>query len=483
MDYMNAQENPGTALTIAAEADHMDAVRLLLSEDADVDLSVVKTTKHFAMKDNKGIHDPSQRENSGTALMFAALNGNLPMVQLLIKHGATLNMKGPAGQTAYDFSVIKKHDECARELLAAKKAQHKAAKKAQQEDDAQESADVDENANIELQDGVPPAPAVKAEPLPREEFESGDASSSDGEDMLTPDATDGSTVEPEPNPALAPAPAPAPAQAQAPAPAPASTKKKKSKKNKKGTKAAAASTPATRPHATISTSISPPRSVTKMLRHTERLIDQLTTSQLQCLRDETIHITIHIVKYADEEDRSLWFGLAAANGMWPDKQARLACMPWSRSLDSWGATEWAWFTALLWNQASDVMPVGAGCGYSVLPHYKFHPEDPSTFAADMEREFRAIVALPRFADDQNSSLHTFGPGGVEFTPVEVDSDGDAARVPTPGNHTNPSISFCFGSSYDIFFITRSRYSTRAGTGNAPANCSAWSLRIAHKRQG
>ena len=171
------------------------------------------------------------------------------------------------------------------------------------------------------------------------------------------------------------------------------------------------------------------------------------------MRDETTHITIHLIKYADEADRSIWFGMAAANNEWPEKQARLVRMPWARSMDSWGANEWAWFCALLWHQASDVLPpvlsasantdfpeyvakMGSrlnlgteNCCFSVLSCYKFRPEDPKTFAVDMEREFRAIAALPRFADDTKSSLHTVGAGGgLSFTSLEVDSDGDVARV-------------------------------------------------------
>jgi hypothetical protein len=154
-------------------------------------------------------------------------------------------------------------------------------------------------------------------------------------------------------------------------------------------------------------------------------------------------ISLHFIKYADHDDRSLRFGLAAANESWPERQVTLLRMSWNRQMDSWTASEWAWFIALLWHKASDTLPpvcAGrpeeaisshgvAGCYYRVLPHYKFHPADPTTFAMDLECEFRAIAALPRFADDRRSALHSLGAGeGLDFTDVTQDSNSDAARV-------------------------------------------------------
>jgi ankyrin repeat protein len=119
VDYLDQQRNPGTALTAAAEEDHIDAVRLLLSRGADPDLNMTRETPGKISRVTGVVH---QRENSGTALIFAALAGNTAMVQLLVQHGASLDLIGSAGLTAYATCRIyatARHAECARELIRA----------------------------------------------------------------------------------------------------------------------------------------------------------------------------------------------------------------------------------------------------------------------------------------------------------------------------------------------------------------------------
>jgi ankyrin repeat protein len=191
----------------------------------------------------------------------------------------------------------------------------------------------------------------------------------------------------------------------------------------------------------------PPKNVLKMLRHIVRLAHQFipgATIPPQELRAAK-ELTLNLIKYGDPGDRSVKIGLAVSEQHWPDsigshRNTRLAHMPWVPQLSKWGATEWAWMLALLTHQASDVLPPvqtkqmqgskpGRGCHYKILAHYKLGPVDPVGFAAEYERVFRAIAALPRFANDPASVFHTYGVGGgIEFMSSIDDSNKDAARV-------------------------------------------------------
>jgi hypothetical protein len=132
---------------------------------------------------------------------------------------------------------------------------------------------------------------------------------------------------------------------------------------------------------------SPPRTVTKQLRHVQRLAHSLSPSQREQLGNAEA-ISLHPIKFA--ADRSFHFGFAAqlprrqsdidqpfrqpvppniigssdaAQRAWMETQGQypLAAMPWSRQMDCWTAIDWGWFIALLISDASDVLrPVCSG---------------------------------------------------------------------------------------------------------------------------
>ena len=184
-----------------------------------------------------------------------------------------------------------------------------------------------------------------------------------------------------------------------------------------------------------------PKRVLKALRHVEHVFEVNEPGDVRKLKAAKA-ATISPIKYCAEEDSSLWFGIAmrqchCASQAGSGFEVKLARTPWLREMDTWDAGAWAWFIMLVLDKsAPGLRSMGRcddssdTCFYSILPHYKMNPADPSGFAAALERELRQLVALPRFSGDRRSFF--FGCSGDEaelsFISPEVDGQADPARV-------------------------------------------------------
>jgi uncharacterized protein len=68
---------------------------------------------------SRGIHPDARDRHGQTGLMLTAQGGHLTAVQLLIDHGANLNMTAKFGLSAVMLAVIAGHKEIARVLARA----------------------------------------------------------------------------------------------------------------------------------------------------------------------------------------------------------------------------------------------------------------------------------------------------------------------------------------------------------------------------
>jgi|AntAceMinimDraft_1070359.scaffolds.fasta_scaffold57732_2 hypothetical protein len=104
----------------------------------------------------------------------------------------------------------------------------------------------------------------------------------------------------------------------------------------------------------------PPRAVTKTLIHVTRTIGESDSPQL--LRDlkSSDLVYLQIVKSAMEDDlRGSTFKLGMMVS-WDSHNVRLSHTTWTREMETWDATHWAWFFALILTQASGFLPVFGG---------------------------------------------------------------------------------------------------------------------------
>ena len=105
----------------------------------------------------------------------------------------------------------------------------------------------------------------------------------------------------------------------------------------------------------------PPRTVTRALLASERLIYRITPQEARQLRCSSI-IHISTMKYADERKKlNFGFGVRTRGSNWLCEpggglELQLCHLPWCRDMDAWGPNEWAWLIVLLMHQASDVLP-------------------------------------------------------------------------------------------------------------------------------
>lgn len=126
VDVNSLDDNKRTALMLAAYNGHEGIVRLLIEKNADVDLvdGSNRTALMFAssgpfnstvvelLNANADMNVVDNVEH-WTALMFAASEGQMVVVQTLIAKGADLSLKDIDGESAYDFALANQHPEVA----------------------------------------------------------------------------------------------------------------------------------------------------------------------------------------------------------------------------------------------------------------------------------------------------------------------------------------------------------------------------------
>jgi uncharacterized protein len=87
------------SLPLAAQGDDFQGVLTILQQGTSVD---------------------TEGEGGRTGLSFAAANGNLRIVNLLLDHLAVVNLRDQSGDTALHWAALNGHVEMIRRLLAAK---------------------------------------------------------------------------------------------------------------------------------------------------------------------------------------------------------------------------------------------------------------------------------------------------------------------------------------------------------------------------
>lgn len=118
-----------TALNFAALNGHVDIVKLLVENGAPVSPATGWTPLHYAAFENrtgvinylltKEVNKDALAPNGYTALMLAARNGHLEAAIALLYADADVGIKGPAGETALSIATAKKNEELVKLLKRA----------------------------------------------------------------------------------------------------------------------------------------------------------------------------------------------------------------------------------------------------------------------------------------------------------------------------------------------------------------------------
>lgn len=119
-----------TALDYAFEQHRDEITQMLLVRTHKDEFGM--TALHNAVLEGKGpqvmkrylasgVYIDQSRNDGATALMLAALKGNLTQVEMLLRHGAHTNAQDVAGKTALDYALERGHKEVADKLADASK--------------------------------------------------------------------------------------------------------------------------------------------------------------------------------------------------------------------------------------------------------------------------------------------------------------------------------------------------------------------------
>jgi len=118
-----------TALNFAALNGHLEIVKLLVENGAPVSPATGWTPLHYAAFENrtgvinylltKDVNKDALAPNGYTALMLAARNGHLEAAIALLYADADVGIKGPAGETALSIATAKKNEELVKLLKRA----------------------------------------------------------------------------------------------------------------------------------------------------------------------------------------------------------------------------------------------------------------------------------------------------------------------------------------------------------------------------
>ena len=118
-----------TALNFAALNGHVEIVKLLVENGAPVSPSTGWTPLHYAAFENrtavinylltKDVSKDALAPNGYTALMLAARNGHLQAAIALLYADADVGIKGPAGETALSIATAKNNEEMVKLLKRA----------------------------------------------------------------------------------------------------------------------------------------------------------------------------------------------------------------------------------------------------------------------------------------------------------------------------------------------------------------------------
>ncbi|SFE41146.1 ankyrin repeat domain-containing protein [Thermophagus xiamenensis] len=125
----SANENGQTPLMLAAFNGHTEVVKLLVKNGATINRSDNKglTTLHFAasgpfpetvkyLLDNGAAINATDKIENFTPLMYAASEGNMEVVKVLIKYGANPSLKDVDGDNAATFAIQNNHPEIGKYL-------------------------------------------------------------------------------------------------------------------------------------------------------------------------------------------------------------------------------------------------------------------------------------------------------------------------------------------------------------------------------
>ncbi len=122
----NYQNSLGqTALFFAAQYDALESASLLFAKGADVNHALKTREEIFDATFELGYYTYyfASEEAEKTPLMYAAKHASLPLIRLLVEHGADIHKKNRAGSQAVDYlednlMLQKAEQELARRLLA-----------------------------------------------------------------------------------------------------------------------------------------------------------------------------------------------------------------------------------------------------------------------------------------------------------------------------------------------------------------------------